>query len=395
MTNMEEKKKFRFGLLPKVIIAIILGITCSLFFPAWAARTVATFNSLFSSFLGFIIPLLILGLVAPGIAEMGRNAGKLLLLTVILAYSSTLLAGYFSYFTCKFTYPFILVKDPSFTLATVSDTSSFQPFFTIDIPPAFEVMTALILAFVLGLGAAYSKSETIVKVLGEFRDIINRVIKNVIIPILPFFIFGIFLMLGMDGQVAPVLKLFLKVILVIFAIHEVFLLLQFLIAGAISRKNPFRCLWNMLPAYATALGTQSSAATIPVTLAQVRKNGVDNGVSSFTVPLCATIHLAGSTLKIVACAYAIMYMMGMDTGIGLYTGFIFLLGVTMVAAPGVPGGAIMAALAVLESVLGFDSTLQALMIALYIAMDSFGTACNVTGDGAISLIVDTIYSRRK
>ncbi|MBO6223605.1 MAG: dicarboxylate/amino acid:cation symporter [Bacteroidales bacterium] len=392
---MEEKKKFRFGLLPKVIIAIILGITCSLFFPAWAARTVATFNSLFSSFLGFIIPLLILGLVAPGIAEMGRNAGKLLLLTVILAYSSTLLAGYFSYFTCKFTYPFILVKDPSFTLATVSDTSSFQPFFTIDVPPAFEVMTALILAFVLGLGAAYSKSETIVKVLGEFRDIINRVIKNVIIPILPFFIFGIFLMLGMDGQVAPVLKLFLKVILVIFAIHVVFLLLQFLIAGAISRKNPFRCLWNMLPAYATALGTQSSAATIPVTLAQVRKNGVDNGVSSFTVPLCATIHLAGSTLKIVACAYAIMYMMGMDTGIGLYTGFIFLLGVTMVAAPGVPGGAIMAALAVLESVLGFDSTLQALMIALYIAMDSFGTACNVTGDGAISLIVDTIYSRRK
>ena len=392
---MEEKKKFRFGLLPKVVIAIILGITCSLFFPAWAARTVATFNSLFSSFLGFIIPLLILGLVAPGIAEMGRNAGKLLLLTVILAYSSTLLAGYFSYFTCKFTYPFILVKDPSFTLATVSDTSSFQPFFTIDIPPVFEVMTALILAFVLGLGAAYSKSETIVKVLGEFRDIINRVIKNVIIPILPFFIFGIFLMLGMDGQVAPVLKLFLKVILVIFAIHVVFLLLQFLIAGAISRKNPFRCLWNMLPAYATALGTQSSAATIPVTLAQVRKNGVDNGVSSFTVPLCATIHLAGSTLKIVACAYAIMYMMGMDTGIGLYTGFIFLLGVTMVAAPGVPGGAIMAALAVLESVLGFDSTLQALMIALYIAMDSFGTACNVTGDGAISLIVDTIYSRRK
>ena len=395
MTNMEEKKKFRFGLLPKVIIAIILGITCSLFFPAWAARTVATFNSLFSSFLGFIIPLLILGLVAPGIAEMGRNAGKLLLLTVILAYSSTLLAGYFSYFTCKFTYPFILVTDPSFTLATVSDTSSFQPFFTIDIPPAFEVMTALILAFVLGLGAAYSKSETIVKVLGEFRDIINRVIKNVIIPILPFFIFGIFLMLGMDGQVAPVLKLFLKVILVIFAIHVVFLLLQFLIAGAISRKNPFRCLWNMLPAYATALGTQSSAATIPVTLAQVRKNGVDNGVSSFTVPLCATIHLAGSTLKIVACAYAIMYMMGMDTGIGLYTGFIFLLGVTMVAAPGVPGGAIMAALGVLSSVLGFGEQEQALMIALYITMDSFGTACNVTGDGAISLIVDTIYSRRK
>ena len=181
----------------------------------------------------------------------------------------------------------------------------------------------------------------------------------------------------------------------IFAIHVVFLILQFLVAGAISGKNPFKALWTMMPAYVTALGTQSSAATIPVTLAQARKNGVDNGVSSFTVPLCATIHLAGSTLKIVACAYAIMYMMGLPCGIGLYTGFIFMLGVTMVAAPGVPGGAIMAALAVLESVLGFDATLQALMIALYITMDSFGTACNVTGDGAIALIVNTIWRKRQ
>ena len=242
----QEKKKFRLGLLPKVIIAIILGIVCSLFFPMWAARTVATFNSLFGNFLGFIIPLLILGLVAPGISEMGKSAGKLLLITVILAYSSTLLAGYFSYFTCRFTYPLILVRDPSFTLASINESSAIQPFFTIDMNPVFGVMTALILAFVLGLGAAYSKSETIVKVLGEFRDIINLVIKTIIIPLLPFFIFGIFLILGMDGQVAPVLKLFLKVILVIFAIHVVFLILQFLIAGAISGKNPFRCLWNMM-----------------------------------------------------------------------------------------------------------------------------------------------------
>lgn len=389
----QEKKRFKFGLLPRVLVAIALGIVCSLFFPMWAARAVATFNSLFSNFLGFIIPLLILGLVAPGIAEMGKSAGKLLLITVALAYTSTLLAGYFSYFTCRFTYPLILVRDPSFALASISESSSIQPYFTIDMAPAFGVMTALVLAFVLGLGAAYTNSETLVKVLGEFRNIISLTIKNVFIPLLPFFIFGIFLILGMDGQVAPVLKLFLKVILVIFAIHVVFLILQFLVAGAVSRKNPFKCLWNMLPAYMTALGTQSSAATIPVTLAQTRKNGVDNGVSSFTVPLCATIHLAGSTLKIVACAFAIMFMMGQPTGIGLYTGFIFMLGITMVAAPGVPGGAIMAALAVLESILGFDATLQALMIALYITMDSFGTACNVTGDGAISLIVDRIYSR--
>ena len=390
----QEKRKFRLGLLPKVIIAIILGIVCSLFFPMWAAKAVATFNALFSNFLGFIIPLLILGLVAPGIAEMGKGAGRLLLITVALAYISTILAGYFSYFTCELAYPAVLEKDPSFALTALSDESSVKPFFTIDMNPVFGVMSALILAFVLGLGAAYAKSETLVKVLGEFRDIINLIIKNVIIPLLPYFIFGIFLVLGIEGQVASVLKLFLKVILVIFAMHIVWLIFQFVVAGAISHKNPFKALWTMLPAYMTALGTQSSAATIPVTLAQTRKNGVDNGVSSFTVPLCATIHLAGSTLKIVACAFAIMYMMNLPTSIGLYTGFIFMLGVTMVAAPGVPGGAIMAALAVLESVLGFDATLQALMIALYITMDSFGTACNVTGDGAIALIVDKIYSNR-
>lgn len=389
---MEGKKKFRLGLLPKVLIAIGLGILCSLFFPEWAAKAVATFNSLFSNFLGFIIPLLILGLVAPGIAEMGKGAGKLLLITVILAYASTILAGYFSYFTCEAAYPAVLEKDPGFTLTALNESVGIKPYFSIAMPPVFGVMTALILAFVLGLGAAYAKSETLIKALDEFRDIINLIIKNALIPLIPFFIFGIFLILSMEGQVASVLKLFLKVILVIFAMHIVWLVFQFLVAGAVSRKNPFRCLWNMLPAYVTALGTQSSAATIPVTLQQTRKNGVDNGVSSFTVPLCATIHLAGSTLKIVACAFAIMYMMGLPTGIGLYTGFIFMLGVTMVAAPGVPGGAIMAALAVLEEILGFDATLQALMIALYITMDSFGTACNVTGDGAISLIVDKIYS---
>ena len=391
----KDKKKFKLGLLPKVLIAIVLGIVCSMFFPMWATRVFSTFNSLFGNFLSFIIPLLIVGLVAPGIAEMGKGAGRLLLITVLLAYFSTIFAGYFSYFSCKALYPVVLVKDPSFALAAMSESSSVLPYFSIDMQPLFGVMSALILAFVLGLGAAYSKADTLTRVLSDFREIIYLVIRKVIIPLLPLYIFGIFLILGVEGQVWSVLRLFLKVILVIFAMHIALLLIQFVVAGLISGKNPFRCLWNMLPAYVTALGTQSSAATIPVTLQQTRKNGVDYGISSFTVPLCATIHLSGSTLKIVACAFAIMWMTGMPTDIGLYTGFIFMLGVTMVAAPGVPGGAIMAALAVLESILGFDATLQALMIALYITMDSFGTACNVTGDGAIALIVDKIYSRKK
>lgn len=389
-----SSRKFHFGLLPRVIVAIALGILCSLFFPVALTRVFITFGSLFSNFLSFIIPLLILGLVAPGIAEMGRGAGKLLIITVLLAYGSTLCAGYFSYFSCQFTFPHILVPDASFADVVLNQSTDLKPFFTIEMAPVFGVMTALVLAFVLGIGIAYSDSPTLLNVLKDFRHIIDLVIKNVIIPLLPFFIFAIFLELGAEGQVRMILKLFIKVIFVIFIIHILFLLIQFCIAGAISRKNPIKALITMLPAYFTALGTQSSAATIPVTLEQTRKNGVDFGISSFTVPLCATIHLAGSTLKIVACAYAIMYMLGMDINIGLYTGFIFMLGITMVAAPGVPGGAIMAALAVLQQVLGFDATLQALMIALYITMDSFGTACNVTGDGAIALIVDKCYKRK-
>ncbi len=385
------KKKFHVGLLVRVLIAIALGIGCSYFFPVWATKVFVTFNGLFGNFLNFTIPLIILGLVAPGIADLGKGAGKLLLITVAIAYGSTLFAGYFSYFICRWSYPLVLVKDPNFTRIATTSPNSIMPFFTIEMPPVFGVMSALILAFILGLGASIINGNTLTNVLKDFRDIVDWLIKKAIIPLLPLFIFGIFLKMGMEGQVSTILKLFLKVIIIIFIMHVALLLIQFSVAGSIAHKNPLKALLTMLPAYFTALGTQSSAATIPVTLAQTKKNGVDPDLAAFTVPLCATIHLAGSTLKITACAYAIMWMLGMSTGPGLFTGFIFLLGITMVAAPGVPGGAIMAALGVLSSVLGFDATLQALMIALYITMDSFGTACNVTGDGAIALVVNRIY----
>ncbi len=390
------KLKFRrprkVGLLVKVIIAIALGIVCSLFFPEWATRIFVTFNGLFSGFLGFVIPLIIVGLVAPGIAELGLGAGRLLGLTVAIAYGSTLFAGFLAYFSCLAVYPLIL--DPSAgevgTGSLTETAAAIEPFFTVEMPPVMGVMTALVLAFVLGLGLAPVAGTAFKNVLMEFREVVNKVIKAVIIPLLPLYIFGIFLKMGAEGAVMPVLTLFIKVIAVIFVLHIVLLLLQFLAAGAVARKNPFVLLRNMLPAYMTALGTQSSAATIPVTLQCALKNGVRPEIAGFTVPLCATIHLAGSTLKIVACAVAVMYMTGMPTPAGLFAGFIMMLGITMVAAPGVPGGAIMAALGVLSSILGFDETALALMIALYIAMDSFGTAANVTGDGAISTVVDRL-----
>ena len=278
---------------------------------------------------------------------------------------------------------------------TATGAQVIEPFFTVAMPPMMDVTSSLLFAFVMGLGVAGLKEDNLRNVLMEFREVVVKLITAVIIPFLPIYIFGIFLKMGAEGQVASVMSLFLKVIIVIFVMHVLLLLFQYAIAGSVVRKNPLKLLKNMLPAYATALGTQSSAATIPVTLEQTKKNGVNPELAGFVIPLCATIHLAGSILKIVACAMAIMYMMGMPIGLGQYAGFIMMLGITMVAAPGVPGGAIMAALGLLQSMLGFDETLQALMIALYIAMDSFGTACNVTGDGAIALIIDRIHRRKK
>ncbi len=384
--------KLKFPLLLKIVIAILLGVLCSLFFPTWLIRFFVTLNVLFGNLLGFIIPLLILGLVAPGIAELGKGAGKMLGVTTLIAYGSTVLAGLFSYYICKLSYPSILNQGEMVAQEFISD-NAIEPYFTVDMPAVFGVTTALILAFVLGLTMIYIKGTTMKNFMFDLREIIIVLINKVIIPILPIYIFSIFLKMGGEGVVVNVMSLFIKVIAVIFVMHVLLLLVQFIIAGAVARKNPFVALKNMLPAYFTALGTQSSAATIPVTLACAKKNGISDNIADFVIPLCATIHMSGSILKIVACAFAIAFMTGMPTDIGTYIEFIMLLGITMVASPGVPGGAIMAALGVIASVLGFDANLQGLMIALYIAMDSFGTACNITGDGAISMIVNRIFAK--
>jgi Na+/H+-dicarboxylate symporter len=382
----------RFGLLPKILIAIALGIICGIWLPTGAVRIFSTFNSIFGEFLSFMIPLIILGLVAPAIAEIGKEAGKLLLQTVILAYGFTLLAGILSYGVSVTSFPSFIDTRVDFDVQSQAVTP--EPFFTISMPPVMSVMTALILAFTLGLGMAYINSTKLQEVFQEFKEIIINTIESLIIPLLPIYIFGIFLSMTATGEVFRVLKVFAGIIGIIFLLHIFWLLFLYVIAGSIARKNPLRLLKNMLPAYFTALGTQSSAATIPVTLEQTRKNGVSEGIAGFVIPLCATIHLSGSMLKIVACAVALMMMQGIPYGFNLFVGFIFMLGITMVAAPGVPGGAIMAALGVLASMLGFGETDQALMIALYIAMDSFGTACNVTGDGAIALIIDKFTQKK-
>ena len=387
--------KLEIGLLPKVIIAIITGILASMVVPMCGVRIFVTISSILSDFLSSIIPLIILGLVAPGIADLGKGAGKLLAITALIAYGSTIVAGLFSYFTTRWSLPLLLSAEELTSGANLNFEETLTSFFSVEMPPLMGVTTALVLAFVIGLGASAIEGEKTKALLQEFRDIIILIIEKAIIPLLPLFIFGIFIKIGAEGQVAVVLGLFFKVILVIFAMHVLWLLFQFITAGAITNKNPFKALITMLPAYMTALGTQSSAATIPVTLMQTKKNGVDEDVADFVIPLCATIHLSGSMLKIVACAYAVMFMTGMDAGFELFFSFIMMLGITMIAAPGVPGGAIMEAVVLLQAMLGFDETLIGLMIALYITMDSFGTACNITGDGAIAMVMNKINRQLK
>lgn len=382
-------KRFKFGLLPRIIVAIILGVVFGMVSPDMPVRVFVTFNALFGAFLGFLIPLIVVGLVTPAIADIGRGAGKLLLATVLLAYGVTVFSGFMSYGVGQTVFP-SLISD-NLHPVEISKAEELKPYFTINIPAPLDVMTALVLSFTLGLGIANIGAPSLKVITSEFRDIITKTIQVILIPLLPVYIFGTFFNMTHAGEVFNVLRLFVKIIGVIFGMHIFLLVFLYVVASIFVRKNPFRLLANMMPAYFTALGTQSSAATIPVTLRQTIRNGVDKDIAGFVVPLCATIHISGSAMKIVACALALMMMHHMPYDFQSMTGFILMLGIVMVAAPGVPGGAIMASLSILSSMLGFNEQSLALMIALYIAMDSFGTACNVTGDGALALILNRFF----
>lgn len=371
-----------------IVVAIILGIACSFFFPTWLARIFITFNGLFSNFLGFFVPVLIFALITPAIAGLGKGAGKWLGLTAGIAYGSTIISGLIAWGLSVALYPWLLGDQKLITAVDDVEEGALSPFFSVEIDPPFAVMTALVFAFCVGIAMTAVKSDTMYKLATEFEGVIMKVVTSFVIPLLPLFIFGMFLNLGMNDNMGATLTAFGKVLVLAVIMTILLLILQYLIAGAIAGVNPVTALRNMLPAYFTALGTSSSAATIPVTLKSTLNNKVDENVAGFVVPLCATIHLSGSMMKIGLYAFAVIYMAGMDISWGLSLGFILLLGIMMIAAPGVPGGAIMAATGLLASMLGFNDDMVALMIAAYIVIDSFGTAANVTGDGAIALVVN-------
>ncbi|MFS0594838.1 dicarboxylate/amino acid:cation symporter [Cytobacillus horneckiae] len=382
------------GLLPKIILAIALGILIGSFAPESVIKIFSTFNGLFGNFLGFIIPLIIIGFIAPGIGTMGRGAGKLLGISTGLAYASTILAGLLALFVANSFYP-VLLKNQTLNRFGNPEGALLKPYFSIEMTPIMDVMAALMIAFIIGLGLAAIKGEFLQHAMEDFRSIIEKVIAKVIIPLLPIHIFGIFSNMTQGGQVGAIISVFAKVFVMIIGLHMIFLLIQYSFAGALAKKNPIKMLKEMLPAYFTALGTQSSASSIPITIKHAKKLGASEKVTDFSIPLLANIHLSGSTITLVSCSVAVLMLQGQSATLAEVLPFILMLGVTMIAAPGVPGGAVMAALGLLESMLGFDATMVALMIALYMAQDSFGTACNVAGDGAIAVMTDKLSKKEQ
>lgn len=377
------------SLILKLIAGIVLGILVGLYAPVWLGQLLVTFKVLFGQLLFFTIPLLILFFISSGIAALPTKSGRLLGKTLAIAYLSTITAGVLTFLIASIVVPMLTTTAAQ---TTAANATTLLPFLEMNIPPVFGVMTALVLAFIFGLGIASTQAQQLKQLSDQGRDIIQLLLIKVIIPLLPVYIAGVFAQMAAAGTVFDTLQTFGVVLLLAVALHWCWIITLFSIAGIKAGKSPFMLIKNMLPAYFTALGTMSSAATIPVSLQATKNNGVKANIANFTVPLCATIHLSGSTITIVSCAVAVMAMQNGLAIPSLLTmlPFILMLGVVMLAAPGVPGGAVMSAVGLLGSMLGFGEAAVALMIALYMAQDSFGTACNVTGDGAIAVLVDKV-----
>ncbi|OCQ19852.1 sodium:glutamate symporter [Pseudoalteromonas luteoviolacea] len=374
------------SLIIKLIAGILGGILAGLYLPLGITELLYTAKVIIGQLISFTIPLIILFFIASGIAGLPKTSGHLLGKTVGFAYGSTVIAGTLAVLL-------VLAATGLFEGSVAYEAAKgaeLKGYIQLEIPPIMGVMTALAAAFIFGIGISQLNLVQLKDVVDQGRDVIDALLAKVIIPALPFYIAGVFAEMAVAGTVVDTLSTFGVVLIAAVAMHWLWLTTLFVVTGLMLKRSPIELVKNMLPAYFTAIGTMSSAATIPVSLRASKSNGVSEEVANFSVPLCATIHLSGSTITIVTCAMAVMFLsptMAVPSLIEMLP-FIFMLGVVMIAAPGAPGGAVMSALGLLTSMLGFDESAIALMIALYLAQDSFGTACNVTGDGVIALWVN-------
>jgi len=386
-------KKIRLSLFVKVLIAIALGAALGFIVPEFLLRLFKTFNVLIAQLLKFIVPLLVLGLVTPAIYGLGKGAGKMLLVVVGTAYLSTVFAGLFAYGSASVFLPNILkVGDLS---QQVAEARVIEPYIDLKIKPLCDILTALCLSFMIGVCCIYIKGDALRNWFDEFGEVVKLTMEKVIIPLIPFYIFTMMCEMSAAGKLAVVVGSGAKVIATGVVLSILFLVIQYVIAGTIAGKNPFKCLWNMAPAYLTGFSICSSSAVIPVTQKCTLKNGVSEEVANFVVPLCSNVHMCGSVIKLTTTAVAVAFMMGTPIEFPMFLKFILVLAVATVASPGVMSGVLMASVGFLESMLGFTPEMIALLMAIYLALDGYGPACNVTGDGAIALGVNRFFKADK
>ena len=386
-------KKIKLGLFPKVVIAIVIGTLLGLILPDVIVRILKTFNVLFAQLLKFVVPLLVLGLVTPSIANLGRGAGKMLLTVMLIAYCSTVCGALFSYGVSSNILPMYL--NPGELSAEAVSEKEFLPYIDLKIPPICDIMTALVLSFVIGVGIIFTGANGLKRGFEEFGEIVKLTIEKVIIPFLPVYIFTMICEMSAKGVIDVVLGTGFKVILTGVILSILYLVVQYCIAGIIAGKNPLKMLWNVIPAYLTGFSICSSSACIPVTYECTLKNGVRKDIADFVIPLCSTVHMCGSTIKLTVTSVAVAYMFGAPITFGLFMQFALMQAIAAVAAPGVMGGVLMASVGLLGTVLGFSDTMTTLMMTIYLALDGYGPAVNVSGDAAIAVIADKLFGGKK
>ena len=381
----------KIGIVGRLFIAMAIGAVVGSFAPEWAMRSLNSFSATFGQFIKFFVPFIVIGLVTPAIAETGKGAGRLLLITMGIAYVSTLFAGMFAFGVAKTTFPHII----SGSLSELSATRAFPAFFVLEIPPLMGITTALTIAFIFGLSMIAIDAPHLKHTFNEIREVVTLTIRKMFLPLLPLYILAVIADITASGKLVAVGGGCVAIMVTALCVTTALLFIQYAVAGAIAGCNPFKALYNMLPAYLTGWGCCSSAATLPVTLRQTRKNGVSDKIPDLVIPLCSNVHLAGSMANMVVYTAGFIVLGGGAISIGPYVEFMFMLTVIAVASPGIPGGVVLASATIAETALGFSPERYALVIATYMALDGMGTACNLTGDGAIALIVNRFAGSRR
>ena len=384
-------KKFFTSTIVQLLAGVIAGILLGTVANEQAMYVVVSVKHILGQLIFFMVPLIILGFVAPSIARLKNNVGGMLGIALLLAYTSSVAGGLFAAFVGYEAIPFLHVDTAGSTLKEIP-----AMLFQLDIPPVMSVISALVLALMLGISAVWIRSSVVQDLLESFQQMILLLVTRVLIPVLPFFIAANFCVLSYEGSIASQLPIFVSVILIAIVCHYIWLFVLYGLAGIYAGKNPLRVLKHYGPAYLTAVGTMSSAATLGVALQCAGKSDVlRKDVTDFSIPLFANVHLCGSVITEVFFVMTVSQVLyGVIPPVAPMLTFVFLLGIFAIAAPGVPGGTVMASLGIVLSVLGFDEAGTALLLTIFALQDSFGTACNVTGDGALSLAL-TGYANKK